>query len=433
MKHVLTGLVLLISFAAVAQSSVSRLRIGAGDLISVEVFDVPELKQELRVSDTGDAEFLVLGSLHIGGLTIEDAEDLVATQLKQRLLVAHPQVTLLVREYATQGVAVSGEVRKPGIYQVLGPRSLLQVVSEAGGFTEIASPNITLRHADGTESTVLSAKAADVVLRPGDTVFVPRVGIAYIVGDVARAGGYAMHDEGALSIAQLVALGGGLLPTAKGTKATLVRKSGDTRQQISVNLNDILRGRADDLELQPDDILFVPNSILKTAATRLQNITHIMPGARVGAHCNLGDHTFVESGAALGNHVTVKNGVSVWDGVRTEDHVFIGPNVVFTNDRNPRAAIRKSRSQFLTTHICEGASLGANVTVVCGITIGRYAFAGAGAVLTKDVPDHALMIGNPARCAGFVCECGEKLSTELTCACGLTYGRENGRVFRVPF
>lgn len=180
-----------------------------------------------------------------------------------------------------------------------------------------------------------------------------------------------------------------------------------------------------------------PNALVESEqigeGCRIWAFAHIMDGAEIGAHCNLGDHAFVESGAKLGSHVTVKNGVSVWDGVTTENHVFIGPNVVFTNDRNPRAAVKKSREQFLRTHICEGASLGANVTVVCGITIGRFAFAGAGAVLTKDIPDYAIMVGNPARRVGYMCECGEKLADGLACSCGLRYAKENGRVFRVPF
>ncbi len=180
-----------------------------------------------------------------------------------------------------------------------------------------------------------------------------------------------------------------------------------------------------------------PNALVETdnigSGTRVWAFAHVMNGARIGSDCNLGDHAFVESGAAIGDHVTVKNGVSIWAGVTAEDNVFIGPNVVFTNDRTPRAAVKKTPDQFLPTHIREGASLGANVTVVCGITIGRYAFAGAGAVLTRDVPDYAMVIGNPARFVGFVCECGEKLRPDLTCRCGLRYARENGRLVRVPF
>ena len=180
-----------------------------------------------------------------------------------------------------------------------------------------------------------------------------------------------------------------------------------------------------------------PNALVESeqigAGCRIWAFAHIMQGARLGARCNVGDHAFVECGATLGENVTVKNGVSIWDGVSAENNVFIGPNVVFTNDRNPRAAIKKDKSEFLRTRICEGASLGANVTVVCGITVGRYAFAGAGAVLTKDVPDYALVLGNPARQVGFICECGEKLPRNLACICGLKYGREGEALVRVPF
>lgn len=167
--------------------------------------------------------------------------------------------------------------------------------------------------------------------------------------------------------------------------------------------------------------------------TRIWAFAHVMKGAIVGSHCNLGDHAFVESGAALGNNVTVKNGVAIWDGVTAENDVFIGPNVVFTNDRNPRATVKKSKEQFLPTRICEGASLGANVTVVCGITVGRYAFAGAGAVLTHNVPDYAMVVGNPAHQVGYMCECGEKLRPDLTCACGHKFGKSGNGLVRVFF
>jgi UDP-2-acetamido-3-amino-2,3-dideoxy-glucuronate N-acetyltransferase len=167
--------------------------------------------------------------------------------------------------------------------------------------------------------------------------------------------------------------------------------------------------------------------------TRIWAFAHILNGARIGANCNLGDHVFVESGVALGDNVTVKNGVAIWDGVTAENNVFIGPQVVFTNDHNPRAAVKKSRDQFLPTMLREGATLGANVTVVCGITVGRYAMAGAGTVLTHDVPDYVLVVGNPAHPAGYVCECGTKLRDDLTCACGHRFARQNGGLMRVPF
>jgi hypothetical protein len=130
---------------------------------------------------------------------------------------------------------------------------------------------------------------------------------------------------------------------------------------------------------------------------------------------------FVESGARIGDRVTVKNNVMVWDKVEVEDEVFLGPNVVLTNDPNPRVAFKKPPEQFLPTRIQRGATIGANATIVCGVTIGRGAFVGAGAVVTRDVPAFALVVGNPARQRGWMCACGEKLPRDLVCKCGRRY------------
>jgi UDP-2-acetamido-3-amino-2,3-dideoxy-glucuronate N-acetyltransferase len=152
--------------------------------------------------------------------------------------------------------------------------------------------------------------------------------------------------------------------------------------------------------------------------TRVWAFAHVMEDAVVGQHCNLCDHVFVEAHAQIGNHVTIKNGVSVWDGVVLEDNVFVGPNAVFTNDMNPRATVRKSRNEFLPTIVREGASIGANATIVCGNTIGRHAFIGAGAVVTRDVEDYAMMVGSPARKIGYMCACGQKIKQGIACPCG---------------
>ncbi|MGQ0506089.1 MAG: N-acetyltransferase [Myxococcaceae bacterium] len=157
------------------------------------------------------------------------------------------------------------------------------------------------------------------------------------------------------------------------------------------------------------------------ARTRVWAFAHVMKGATVGEDCNICDHAFIESGAKLGNKVTVKNCVLVFDKVTVEDEVFLGPNMVFTNDMNPRVAFKKSPDKFLPTLVRRGASIGANVTVVCGVTVGTQAFIGAGSVVVRDVPAHALMVGNPARRAGWVCACGERLRSGLSCACGRHY------------
>jgi acetyltransferase-like isoleucine patch superfamily enzyme len=163
------------------------------------------------------------------------------------------------------------------------------------------------------------------------------------------------------------------------------------------------------------------------AGTRIWAFAHVMSGASIGTDCNVCDHAFIESGASIGNRVTVKNGVLVWDKVSVEDDVFLGPNVVFTNDFNPRAAFKKPSSAFRPTVVRRGASIGANATIVCGVEIGEQAFVGAGAVVTEDVPAYALVVGNPAEQAGWMCACGEKLGGGLVCSCGRRYYERNGR------
>jgi UDP-2-acetamido-3-amino-2,3-dideoxy-glucuronate N-acetyltransferase len=158
-----------------------------------------------------------------------------------------------------------------------------------------------------------------------------------------------------------------------------------------------------------------PNALIDPGAeigkgTRVWAFAHVLKGAVIGENCNIGDFAFVESGAKLGNQVTVKNGVHVWDGVTAEDGVFLGPNCVFTNDRVPRSFIRRSREQYLvSTLLRQGCSIGANATIICGVTIGKYAFVAAGSVVSKDVPDYALVMGVPARFQRWICECGNKI------------------------
>ncbi len=155
------------------------------------------------------------------------------------------------------------------------------------------------------------------------------------------------------------------------------------------------------------------------AGTRVWAFAHVLPGARVGRDCNICDGAFVEDGAVLGDRVTVKNATLVFSGVTCEDEVFLGPNVLFTNDLRPRAAIRKGPDELVSTMVRRGVSLGAGTVVVCGTEIGEYAFAAAGSVVTRDVPAHSFVAGNPAKHRGWVCVCGERLPEDLRChVCG---------------
>lgn len=143
----------------------------------------------------------------------------------------------------------------------------------------------------------------------------------------------------------------------------------------------------------------------------------VLPGAKIGKGCNINAMVFIENDVILGDNVTVKSGVQLWDGVRIEDNVFIGPNVTFTNDLFPRSKIRPEK--FVTTFIHNHASIGANATIIAGITIGSYAMVGAGSVVTKDIPPHGLVYGNPAHLHGHVCCCGHKIDKNKYCSiCG---------------
>ena len=144
------------------------------------------------------------------------------------------------------------------------------------------------------------------------------------------------------------------------------------------------------------------------SGTKIWHFSHIMNGCVIGDHCNIGQNVVVSPGVALGRNVKVQNNVSLYTGVTCGDDVFLGPSCVFTNVANPRSAVSR-REQYVQTHVGQGVSIGANATIVCGCDIGQYAFVGAGAVVTKDVPAYALVVGNPAKQTGWVSEYGHKL------------------------
>ena len=158
--------------------------------------------------------------------------------------------------------------------------------------------------------------------------------------------------------------------------------------------------------------------------TKVWHFSHVMSGAVIGKKCSIGQNVNIGSKAVLGDNVKVQNNVSIYDNVTLEDDTFCGPSMVFTNVFNPRSHVSR-KDEYMDTLVRRGATIGANATVICGNTIGRYAFIGAGAVITKDVPDHALMYGNPAARHGWVCQCGEKLDLagdQATCSkCGAKY------------
>jgi UDP-2-acetamido-3-amino-2,3-dideoxy-glucuronate N-acetyltransferase len=165
--------------------------------------------------------------------------------------------------------------------------------------------------------------------------------------------------------------------------------------------------------------------------TKIWHFSQVMKGAQIGENCTIGQNVFIGPNVKIGNNVKIQNNVSVYEGVILEDDVFCGPSMVFTNVDRPRSAYPREHSKYLPTLVKRGATIGANATVICGHTTGVHAFIGAGAVVTKGVPDYALVYGNPARIQGWVCACGEKLgfaNDEAECVkCGRRYRKKNPR------
>jgi UDP-2-acetamido-3-amino-2,3-dideoxy-glucuronate N-acetyltransferase len=166
--------------------------------------------------------------------------------------------------------------------------------------------------------------------------------------------------------------------------------------------------------------------------TKVWHFCHILGGAVIGERCSLGQNVVVMNGVRIANNVKIQNNVSVYEGVVLEDDVFCGPSMVFTNVINPRSHVSR-KNEYKTTLVRKGATIGANATIVCGVTLGEYSFVGAGSVITKDVPDYALMVGVPARKVGWMCQCGERLSSDApqTCrTCGTEYELDGNQLRR---
>jgi UDP-2-acetamido-3-amino-2,3-dideoxy-glucuronate N-acetyltransferase len=179
----------------------------------------------------------------------------------------------------------------------------------------------------------------------------------------------------------------------------------------------------------------IDDGCLIGTGTKIWHFSHIMPNCKIGENCNIGQNVYVSSDVVLGNNVKVQNNVSIYSGVVCEDDVFLGPSMVFTNVTNPRSAISR-RNQYTKTRIGKGATIGANATLICGHNIGKYAFVGAGAVVTKEVPDYALVVGNPARQTGWMSEFGHRLhfNNERIAVCpesNQEYSLVNGKVTRL--
>jgi UDP-2-acetamido-3-amino-2,3-dideoxy-glucuronate N-acetyltransferase len=177
-----------------------------------------------------------------------------------------------------------------------------------------------------------------------------------------------------------------------------------------------------------------PSSIVQSDnigdGTNIWQFCVVLPGAVIGNNCNINFNVFIENDVRIGDNVTVKPGVQIWDGLYIEDNVFIGPNVTFTNDSSPRS--KQYPENFLETRIMQGASIGANSTILGGVSIGKFSMIGAGSVVTKNIADHTLWYGNPAKFKAYICECGRKINEDLICtSCDKKYAMNMGNLGRI--
>jgi polysaccharide export outer membrane protein len=260
------------SVAPTDQNS-SPQRLGPGDLIEVGVYNVPELATKARIGNSGDVYLPLIDYVHVGDLTVEEAQTLIEKRLQDEGFVRGAHVTIFLDESASQGVTVLGEVNRPGIYPAVGNRRLYDLISAAGGFSPSAGRKVSIirQHDPSTPITVsLPRNLADdlqdnVEIIPGDTITVPRAPIIYVVGDVGRPAGLLV-DNGTLTVLQALALAGGTNHTAKMGSVRIIRKGPTGMTETRVPLKKMLEAKAPDINLQADDILFVPLSGVRMAA-----------------------------------------------------------------------------------------------------------------------------------------------------------------------
>jgi polysaccharide biosynthesis/export protein len=253
----------------------SGLRLEAGDLVEVGVYNVPELTTKARVSSKGEIYLPLIDYVHVAGLSAEEAEGLIQKRLFDGGFVKNPHVTLFVDQYASQGASVLGEVARPGVYPVLGQQRLFDLISAAGGFTEKAGRSIAVTHRDQPDKSItipLSRNVTDdpesnIPVLPGDTIIVRKEDLVYVVGDVGRPSGFLM-DSGRLTVLQAIAMAGGTTRTANLGGVRIIHRGPDGPSETPVELKKILKAKSPDVTMQADDILFIPTSTAKVVAGR---------------------------------------------------------------------------------------------------------------------------------------------------------------------
>lgn len=255
--------------SALPQSGTDSLLISRGDLVALTVYGEPDQSQTVRVTDSGDIPLLMGGSVKIAGLTPEQASAAVAEHLKQANILLNPRVSILVQEYSTQGASVIGQVVRPGVVPINTPRRVIDVIALAGGLDTVADRHVTIQRGSNPaiRITVFISNDPNIALDgnyamvyPGDTVVVPRGGIVYVLGDVGRAGGYVMQNEGQMTALQAVSIASGVPNDAAQAHTRLLRKVNGKYVESQLDLKNMEKGKVPDVQLMADDVIYVPFS-----------------------------------------------------------------------------------------------------------------------------------------------------------------------------
>jgi len=250
-------------------------RIGPGDDLDITVFGLPELSEHARVGNSGDISLPLIGNVHLAGLSGDEAQAVIARHLVDGHFVNNPNVSVYVREYTTEGISVIGEVNKPGVYSALGPDRLVDLVQTAGGLTDKAGKTITITHRDDPKHPITLTWSNDgsgmaennIQLLPGDTVVISKAGIVYVVGEVNRPGGFVITDN-KMTASQVLVMAAGPTSIAALNRAKMIRRTPEGLKDLPLPLKKVLQAKVPDMELQPDDIIWIPSSRTKTIASQ---------------------------------------------------------------------------------------------------------------------------------------------------------------------
>jgi len=254
------------------QTDSSALVLGPGDEVDISVYGASDLSGHTRVSSDGNISMPLVGNIRVGGMTSSEAEGAIEAQLRQNNILNDPHVSVFARGYASSGVSVVGEVVKPGSYSTLGPHRLFDVLQAAGGLTEKAANRAVISHR-GSDDPITVELSKDPVemarhnveIKPGDTVVVPGAPIVYVLGEVGKPGGYVLGSVAGVTVLRVVAAAGGPTRNASVGGTKMLRRTSNGLQEIPVPLKNILHAKSPDMPLEPDDIIFVPNSRMKEA------------------------------------------------------------------------------------------------------------------------------------------------------------------------